>query len=145
MSAIITRDGLPIAETAEPLAWFHRNTAASMSHAVENEGYDVIEPGEAVYKAARAVLNMHQFPGTRRAETRSPIPAHGVSLVYQLAELAEWTRQGNHDYIVTGRIAAGIYEAATAALDYFESPADLYRGQLSTSLELFADVIGIER
>lgn len=44
-ACIIKRDGIAVAVTDNPLAWFHRHVAyCSMHHALEHEGYSVEEP-----------------------------------------------------------------------------------------------------
>lgn len=139
---IITRDGLPIAQTHNTLAWFHKNTAQSMHWAIENEGYAVFESsGSTSDEAIARGYSMYLTIASRRGYG---IEGYIIRTIEEFQALTLQDGPSLHQDYVFEHVAREQLDAIERSLNYLAGSLGAIAGILSTWIEFQRSNFGIE-
>lgn len=140
--AFILRDGLPVVQTTDVLAYFHRTHSYSMEHATTYEGYSIYESdgtisGEAIARGYSVYLTT----ATRRGYG---MDGYVVRTIEEFQHLVEGRNPDYTQDYVFEHVARAQLDAIEHALGYLSRPLEAIRGQLDTWVNLQRTQFGIE-
>lgn len=161
LGTVILRDGIAVAVERDGyalggvLGWFHRHHSFSMDHAIEHEGYSILEDriddtpeGRSVHNDARgwaAFVGIRDGLRGRGGLGYGGMDVLAVELIVRVAELAEENGGAfRDDYIVSGDVVEPMLRAALTALNYTSGHLALINGKLDGAIRELAGRFGID-
>lgn len=125
---IVLRDGLAVANTPDPMAWLLKHCPYSTEHALQHEGYSLLEDGEGVrHNVHQAWVDYLGLTSSAGLDVTGLI-VHTIERVQALTLQADVTS----DTYLAQRIILPMLQAIHEGLNYLTGSVAAVAGELST-------------